>query len=129
MVNQLRPSVVLVLLAVLCAVPLATAQGVKTDAIPEGLNGFRGILVGKIVSTDAEKEQLVLKVEEVKKSFEKSTADNPKQAVGKSLLLRLPKESRLRENFRALKTGDMAEVGAFQVEKALTIVELLRKVE
>ncbi|MDA1013911.1 MAG: hypothetical protein O3A00_05585 [Planctomycetota bacterium] len=93
------------------------------------MKDFKGILVGKLTTKNDDKGQLVIKVESIKRSWNGSKAEDPKQAIGKSLMLQLPEKTRLRENFRGLKVGDAIEVGTFQIEAGLRIVELLRKAE
>jgi len=101
-----------------------------TDPVPEGLRGFRGMLLGTIVAKgDGE---FVLKVERVTKVWKHNKATNPQSAVGKKLAVDIWAKSRLAEQIRktlaGLKVGDRVVAEAFHFEgNHLSVVEELRK--
>jgi hypothetical protein len=103
------------------------------EIIPAELKGFQGMMKGKLVKKD--KTSIVFKVEAIMKVWEGNKAENPKEAVGQTLILNLNKVSdhhrkRIMKNFRGLKEGDQIELEAFDLgEKTLCIKEWLRKVK
>ena len=104
------------------------------DGLPAGINGFKGILVGKIAEKNDDNNTFVLEVQKVGKVWRGSRAENLEGAIGKSLLFDFREESRQagqhRETLKSLEAGDVAEVGALHIKDGrLTVVELFRKVE
>ncbi|MEX0715383.1 MAG: M56 family metallopeptidase [Planctomycetaceae bacterium] len=97
------------------------------------LQGFRGILQGRLVSKDDERETFTVRVEDVRRVFDRSEARRPESAVGKSLSFALresPVREQMREALRSLNVGDAVEVGVFATGREVMFVgELLRKVE
>ncbi|MEX0702808.1 MAG: hypothetical protein WD069_12000 [Planctomycetales bacterium] len=94
----------------------AEAEGETVDSgIPAGLQGFRGILVGTLVSKDAEKGTLVLKVTGVKNVWKKSTAKDPKSAIGKEVPVKGVFGKWL-DVLVVLQPGDKIELEAFHDE-------------
>jgi len=100
--------------------------------LPEGLIGFRGVLVGRVLRKLD--RGFVLKVERVDKVWESNKADRPEAAVGRELIINIREDDELSGRFldtlRALETGQRVLVEAFHFEgNRLTVVEQLRKVE
>ena len=98
-------------------------------ALPDGLAGFKGILVGTIVGpVDRE---FLLKVEKIATVWPQSRADNPQAAVGRNVGIVVGRNRLTEQHIRTLKrlkTGDQIIVEAFHIEgKRLTVMELLRK--
>ena len=58
---------------------------VDMTGVPEGLYGFRGILVGTLVSKDIEKGTLVFRVDSVKRTWPKNKAKGPEAAKGRAI--------------------------------------------
>jgi hypothetical protein len=119
---------------------LQRAAGGRTESdaargrIPEGLQGFRGILFGELTEKNEEQGTLVLRVQRVGRVWEQNRAENAKAAIGKSLPVELHRESRLlahhRETLQDLKIGDLVEVEVFHLEDGLLrVMEVLRKVD
>jgi len=100
--------------------------------LPDGMVGFRGVLVGRIMRTLD--RGFVLKVERVVKVWEDNRADNPEAAIGKELIITIRADEELGGRFlRTLRTFEIGErvlVEAFHFEgNRLTVVEQLRKFE
>lgn len=112
--------------------PDAPAKEAAQDdgKFPAGLRGFRGILAGKVVSTDVEKGVLVFQASEVKRTWPKNTAKNPGSCQGKELTVNGIAGKWL-DVLLVLKPGDAIEVEAFHNRgEALDFVqEWLKKVE
>ena len=53
--------------------------------IPQGMAGFRGMFRGRVVSKDPEKGTVLVKVDEIMKTWPKNQAKNTQEAVGKEL--------------------------------------------
>jgi len=99
-------------------------------SLPEGMIGFRGMLVGRIVRKLD--RGFVLKVERVTKVWENNKADKPEAAVGKELIISIPADEEIGRPFlrtlRSLKIGEPVLVEAFHFEgNRLILVEQLRK--
>ena len=105
----------------------------QEQGIPPELKGFKGMMTGKLLEKG--EATLVFKVDGIKRVWKGNKAENPKKAVGKTLLLNLDKvsshhEGRVMKNFRGLKKGDRIELEAFDLGgKSLSIKEWLKKVE
>lgn len=104
----------------------------REEGLPEGMIGFRGVLVGRILRKLD--RGFVLKVEKVTEVWESNRADRPEAAVGKDLTITIREDEELSDRFlrtlRTLKTGERVLVEAFHFEgNRLTVVEQLRKVE
>jgi len=104
----------------------------RPPALPEGIRGFKGMLVGTIVIKG--KRGFVLKVEKVTKVWRQNEAKNPESIIGKEIEVSLWRESRLVERhaqtLAGLKKGDRVVVEAFHFQgDHLSIVEELRKAE
>jgi hypothetical protein len=102
----------------------------QDGAFPEGLKGFRGILVGTVVSTDVEKGVLVFKGESVQRTWPKNAAKNPASAKGKTLTVEGIAGKWL-DTLLSFKPGDRIEVEAFHNggEKLDFVQEWLKKAE
>ncbi|HUU60261.1 MAG TPA: hypothetical protein VMZ50_12010, partial [Phycisphaerae bacterium] len=101
-------------------------------SLPEGLRGFRGMMVGTI--TQKGEQSFVLKVEKVTRIWRENKAKDPEAAVGKVLEMVIGPDSRLAkrhlQTLQKLKVGDRVVVEAFHFEgNRLTLVEELRKAE
>jgi len=106
----------------------------KPDPLPDGIKGFRGMMIGTIVSKGD--SELVLKVEKITRTWKQNKAEKPGEAVGKKLLLEISskKWGRLagkhRKTLRGLKVGDRVVVEPFHFGgDRLTVVEALHKAE
>ncbi|MHC4244342.1 MAG: hypothetical protein ACYS3N_12785 [Planctomycetota bacterium] len=104
----------------------------KEADLPEGLIGFRGVLVGRVLRKLD--RGFVLKVERVINVWENNRADRPEAAVGKDLIITIRADEELGGRFlrtlRTLKIGERVLVEAFHFDdNRLTIVEQLQKVE
>ncbi|HUS48477.1 MAG TPA: hypothetical protein VNA25_02750 [Phycisphaerae bacterium] len=109
-------------------------EGERADAgkLPDGLRGFRGVMVGTVVRK-AERA-LVLNVEKITRTWKESKAENPKAAVGKRVHVvvspKYDKDGRHTRALAKLKIGDRVVVEAFHFEgEALVVVEQLQKAE
>jgi len=108
------------------------AEGAGGAVLPDGIRGFKGLLVGTIVSKG--ERDFVLRVEKVATVWKQNKAPNPDSVVGKDVMISLRGRSRLLERhlhtLRRLKAGDRIVVEAFHLEgDRLTVIELLRKAE
>ncbi len=106
--------------------------GPRELGLPEGMIGFRGVLVGRILRKYD--RGFVLKVEKVTKVWENNKADRPEAALGKDVIITIREDEELSGRFlrtlRSLKTGERVLVEAFHFEgNRLTVVEQLKKVE
>ena len=97
---------------------------------PAGLQGFRGILLGKVVKTDAEKGVLIFQAESVKRTWPQNKATNPASSKGKDITVNGIAGKWL-DVLLVLKPGDRVEVEAFHNRgEALDFVqEWLKKVD
>ena len=59
----------------------------QVSAVPDGLHGFRGQLLGRLISKDVEKGSVILQVVRVSRVWKNNKAPNPKSAEGKTFLL------------------------------------------
>ena len=75
--------------------------------LPEGFRGFNGFVTGKIVKKDPEMMEIMLQVEAVKKSSDKSRAKKPESIVGKKAIV--VGFWRRKEAYAGLKVGDTLE--------------------
>ena len=70
------------------AAPLPTAVEAAEpplDRVPDGLRGFQGTLVGRLVSRQPDRGALVLEVRQVKDVWRGNRAGDPQSAIGKTL--------------------------------------------
>lgn len=82
---------------------------------PPGLEGFRGILVGELVSKDLEKGALVFRMEKVQRVWKANRASNPEESKGKLITVD-GISGRFLDVLRSLEAGTRIEVEAFQVQ-------------
>jgi beta-lactamase regulating signal transducer with metallopeptidase domain len=110
-------------------VPPPSAES-SPDKLPEGIHGFRGTLVGQVVSRDAEKGTLVVRVQQVRNVWKKNEAKNPRSVVGKVVVL-TNVFGKFLDVLLVLKPGDTVEFEATHVRgDQLTFPgEVLRKAE
>jgi len=133
-VSNLRKWAVVSGMALCGLVGMGNALAGEKEArpLPEGIRGFKGIMIGTITSK-AEKT-FVLKVEKITRVWRHNEAKDPESVLGKEVPITLWEQSRLaerhRETFAKLKKGDRVEVEAFHLEgDRLAVVEELKKVE
>jgi len=101
-------------------------------ALPDGLRGFRGMMLGTVVRK-AERS-FVLRVEKITRTWQMSKAPKPAAAVGKELTFSLGGVNRLAEEhlrvLKNLKVGDRVAVGASHLKgDRLTVMEGFKKVD
>ena len=75
--------------------------------LPEAFRGFHGFVVGKIVRKDRDLLELIVKIDEVKKTSQKNSAREPESIVGKEAML--AGFWRRKEAYHGLKVGDTVE--------------------
>lgn len=102
--------------------------------VPEGLKGFRGMLIG-VIAKKGDRE-FIIEVVKITRTWKQSEAENPKAAVDKKVVCELWPEGRMYERHRrtlaGLKRGDRVLVEPFHLEPDhdhLTVVEELKKLE
>lgn len=83
------------------------------SAIPAGFRGFRGIFSGKLVSKDVEKGTLVVKLEEVKRTWRQNKAESPESAKGHAFTVKGVSGKWL-DVLLVLDVGDRIEIEAFE---------------
>lgn len=96
--------------------------------LPDSLAGFKGILRGQIVRKMD--RGFVLSLTNVNRVWEENKAENPRAAVGKTMVVMIRPEAGGGEQFmrtlRALRVGQNVSVEAFHLEgEHLTVVEQL----
>lgn len=102
-----------------------------SSGIPQELSGFRGMMNGKLI----QKKELSFsfRVDRIMKTWKANKAENPKKAVGKTVVLNLEKLSQrhraeIMKNFELMKNGDQIEVEAFDLgANTLSVKEWLKK--
>lgn len=96
----------------------------------DALNGFRGVLIGKVLSKDDEKGELVIDVERVPRVFRNNKARGAQRARGHHITVR-GVSGRFLDVLLLLKKDDRLEIAAFhnRGEHMDFPGELLRKVE
>lgn len=82
------------------------------NSAPAGLNGFRGIMVGKVVSKDVEQGVLVFQMEKVTRVWKQNKAPKPELSVGKPLTVE-GISGKFLDVLLVLEPGDRVEVEAF----------------
>lgn len=82
------------------------------NGFPEGMRGFRGILLGKLVSRDVEKGELVVRAEKTKQVWKENRAKDTESCRGKEFLVQRISGKWL-DVLIGLKPGDTIEVEAF----------------
>ncbi len=99
--------------------------------IPAGLNGFQGMMRGKLVKKGD--GLLVFRVDKIMRLWKGNKAENPQGAVGQTITLNLTRigahhRERLMRNYRGLKEGDLIELEAFdRGDPVLSVNESLKK--
>jgi hypothetical protein len=111
----------------------AAAEAGEALGVPEGLKGFRGMLVG-VMGKKSDRE-FIIEVEKITRTWKENKAENPQAAVGKKAVCELWPKGRLYQQHRrtlaGLKPGDRVLVEPFHLEPGddhLTVVEELKKV-
>ncbi len=106
------------------------SESTDPTLFPEGLRGFRGIMIGRVMATDAEQGKLVLEGIEVKRTWPKNTAKNAASLRGKRLEIEGISGKWL-DVLLTFKAGDVIEVEAFHNsgEKLDFVQEWLKKLE
>lgn len=129
-----RVALVVITIAGLGATLVAAAEKAKPQqTIPAELKGFKGMMSGKLVKKG--KTTLQFKVDKIMKVWEGNKAENPKDAIGKTITLNLDKVSdhhrkTIMKNYRELRNGDPIELEAFDLGgKTLSVKEWLKKTE
>ncbi len=110
--------------------PVQQTQELKAtpDELPDGIQRFNGMLVGRLAAKDVEKGAFVVVVDAVPRVWRNSRAENPKSVVGKSIRI----EGVFGKFLDVLVTTRLGETIEFECkydEDALVFPgELLRKV-
>jgi hypothetical protein len=97
--------------------------------LTEEFRGFQGLIVGRVVRKNLDTFSMIVRVDSVKETSEKSQARNPASIVGKLAIV--AGLGRHRELFRQLHVGDTIECGIQHGQKSadhLTVTELLNKI-
>ena len=66
------------------AAPLS-ANAEDRAEFPPGLQGFSGMVIGRLVDKDVEKGEFTVEVQLVPRVWRNNKAENPKSAIGKTL--------------------------------------------
>lgn len=69
------------------AVQAAASDPPKPQPIPESLMGFRGMLLGRLVTKDVERGEFTVTIDYVPRVWENNTSEQPRSAVGKTFLV------------------------------------------
>jgi hypothetical protein len=93
--------------------------------LPDGMEGFLGLLQGKLVEKG--EHGFAVQVEKVVKTWEKNKAPNPESCVGRRIRFRVnPEQKHIIEQMALLETGDRVVAGGAHREgNALQAVEVL----
>lgn len=105
------------------------AESSDPAVFPEGLRGFRGIMIGRVISVDAEQGVLIFEGIEIKRTWPKNTAKNPASLRGKRLEV-VGISGKWLDVLLTFKKGDVIEVEAFhnRGEKLDFVQEWLKKI-
>jgi len=107
--------------------------------LPEGIRGFRGMLVGVVATTTD--RSLVVEVQKIGRTWRQSKAENPRVIVGKKVKIVIEPdrfstdrwEQLVKQHLRVLgglKTGDRVSVEAFHFGGGhLVVMEELREID
>ena len=102
--------------------------------VPDGLKGFRGMLIGVIAKKGD--HEFIIEVVKITRTWKESKAENPQAAVDKKVVCELWPEGRMHERHHrtlaGLKRGDRVLVEPFHLKPDhdhLTVVEELKKLE
>ncbi len=88
MIRPMLTFTVLVGLAIPGFADEQTGKGKKSttaDQLPDGINKFNGVLVGRLVKKDVEKGTFVMTVDAIPRVWRNSKAKNPKSIAGKDV--------------------------------------------
>lgn len=97
---------------------------------PDEFRGFAGVVLGKVVRTNTESHDLILEIESVEKSFERSQASNADSVKGKSIVV-AGFWGKMSGELDKLKAGDRIRTGVLhRVPKSdhFTVAEFVEKV-
>lgn len=96
----------------------------------EDLNGFKGLLIGKLLAKDVEKGVVEIEVDTVKTVFKRNTAPHPESAVGQKWSIH-GIAGKFLDNLLVINIGERIELAAFHNRgDAMDFPgELLRKAE
>ncbi len=110
--------------------PSSSTKEKSKDGFPEGMEGFRGILRGELISRDVEKGELVFRAQRVTRTWKENRASDTECCRGQEFVVKRISGKWL-DVLISLKPGDMIEVEAFHNGgKHLDFVaEWLKKVE
>ena len=109
----------------------AHAEEVVEKGIPTELKGFKGMMTGTLVGKG--EDSCTFRIGAIVKVWKGNAAENPKESVGKTVILSLKKipphhGERVLANYREAKPGDAVELEAFDLgEKTLCILEYFRR--
>jgi beta-lactamase regulating signal transducer with metallopeptidase domain len=110
------------------------AEAKETDesatGFPAGMRGFRGVLVGKLVSKDVEKGQFVVEAESAPRVWKQSKANSPKSCAGRQFTIQ-GVTGRFLDVLVVVKPGERLEFGAIhnRGENLDFPGELLKKID
>jgi len=132
-----RTALACMLLALFFSLSATLASNPVTNqdapAVPAELNGFRGIMTGKLVEKGD--KAFVFEIQKIKKVWKANKAEQPEKAVGQKVTINFNKviehhREKIMANYAAMSAGDSIEVEAFDEDgKFLSVKELLRKAE
>ena len=83
----------------------------KYPSPPEEFRGFRGIVTGIVDQKLENHLEMTLKITEIEKTFDGSTAQNPGSAVGNSVAIAGFWMAKFRKPYEAIKVGDKIRIG------------------
>lgn len=98
------------------------------DGTPNGLQGFRGMLVGRLVEKDVERGTFTITVDAVPRVWENNQSENPKALIGKQVMAE-GVTGRLIDALVVVRTGDTIQFGAlYDGGPRIRVGEILHKV-
>lgn len=104
------------------------SQSAINDGLPKGQNGFRGMLVGRLVDKDIERGTFAITVDAVPRVWNKNQASDPKSFLGKKVVAEGVTGPKL-DVLVVAKKGETIQFGAFhEGGERMRVVEELRKV-
>lgn len=111
------------------AASASSAERPRMNGKMEPVRGFKGVLVGRLVSKDVEKGTLTLTVDRVPRVWKNNHSDRPKQLIGKQIQAGGLTGQHL-DTLLVTREGETLEIGAFGDDTAghFRVVELFRKV-
>lgn len=94
----------------------------------EGINGFRGLLVGRLIEKDVERGTFSVKIDRVARVWRNNKARNMKSLVGRTVQVE-GVEGKFLDKLLVLRKGETLQFGAFHNGgERLRVGELFRKV-